>query len=421
MSDESSTSPLFVESLVHQCYHYIAMNLEKFPVTYLSLLPLKIREELLWRLPIADMCLLEDTEYVKGFQDMAAYWKHPCEDFQGIAAGGVVDIDFILYEKEWDKIEYAKAVLYGQVVTALIGCLFKDFRFHLPFHDYLNMHDKSTLIPFLYAVRKPLSSDDDLKDKCRLLFPARYYDKSILTSKKGIINAIVDCFKGELPKILTEIDIHQEKINYEYYELLTNVVCLGMHGDVCESPCLNFVRQVVQRSTCLEIVFLKGDFYLPEVEPRWVGELVTFLSTQVSFLSRFRLLKIHTHNMSRYSVSQENLNKLIMAYFSAPTTHLQKIVITNTEIYSFDDDVCPTIDQHYLQFKIIEVKGCRFILNQKPTRRLIAQWLGQDISTLHVENMKDGKKNFCNFKIKEQASDRKRKYSEVDSEDNIIL
>ena len=33
-----------VESLVHKCYHYIAMNLEKFSVSYLSLLPLKIRE-----------------------------------------------------------------------------------------------------------------------------------------------------------------------------------------------------------------------------------------------------------------------------------------------------------------------------------------------------------------------------------------
>ena len=390
MSDESSTSSLFVESLVHQCYHYITMNLEKFPLSYLSLLPLKIREELLWRLPIADMCLLEDTEYVEGFQDMAAYWKYPCKDFQGIAAGGVVDIDFILYEKEWDKTEYAKAVLYGQVVTALIGCLFEDFSFYLPFHDHLNPHDKSTLIPFLYAVRKPLSSDD-LGDKCGLLFPARYYDKSILTSKKDIINAVVDCFKGELPKILTELDVCKTVTDYEYYELLTNVVCLGMHGEVCKQPSLCFVEQVVQRSTCLEMVFLKGNFW--SKEPVSMNEFITFLSTQVSFLSRFRLLKMHTHNMSEYLVSQENLNKLITAYFSAPTTHLQKIVIANTEIYSYDD-VCPTIDQRYLQFKIIEVEGCRFVLNQKPTRRVIAQWLGQDISTLHVENSKDDKKNF---------------------------
>jgi hypothetical protein len=44
----STSTGFAVESLVHQCYHYIAMNLEKFPVNYLSLLPLKVREELLW-------------------------------------------------------------------------------------------------------------------------------------------------------------------------------------------------------------------------------------------------------------------------------------------------------------------------------------------------------------------------------------
>ena len=99
---------------------------------------------------------------------MAAYWKHPCEDFQGIAAG---DIDIIHYEKEQDDTEYAKAILCGQpVVTALIGCLYDEFYFHLPFHDILDPYDKSTLIPFLYAVQKPLPCDK--------------WGKSILTSRK---------------------------------------------------------------------------------------------------------------------------------------------------------------------------------------------------------------------------------------------
>ena len=95
---------LFVESLMHQCYHYIAMNLEKFPVSYLSLLPLKIREELLWRLPIADICQLEDTEYMEGFQDMAAYWKLPCEDFLKIALDYA---DVACYVEKWDSVDYA--------------------------------------------------------------------------------------------------------------------------------------------------------------------------------------------------------------------------------------------------------------------------------------------------------------------------
>ena len=76
------------------------MNLEGFPVSYLSLLPLKTRESLLWRLPIADICKLEGTKFVEGFQDMTAYWKLSCEEFGGIAPG---DIDITRYVEEWDE------------------------------------------------------------------------------------------------------------------------------------------------------------------------------------------------------------------------------------------------------------------------------------------------------------------------------
>ena len=384
------------------------MNLEKFPVTYLSLLPLKIREELLWRLPIADMCLLEDTEYVEGFEDIAAYWKYPCEELRGIEAE---DIDTIRNEMKWDNTEYAKAVLYSHVATALIGCLFEDVSFWLPFRSSLNPYDKNTLIPFLYAVRKPLPSDE-----CGLLFPTRYYDKNILTSKKDIINAVIDCFKGELPKIMSDIYVC-EAIDDEYYELLTNVVCLGIHGELCEQPSFDFIKQVVQRCTCLEMAFLEGD----SLNPDSADELVTFLSTQVSFLSRFQLLTIRAHGSYEYTCSRENLDKLVMAYFSAPTTHLQKIVIVSTEIKSSDSEVCSTIDQCYAQFKTIELEDCYFVLERESTRGAITQWLGQDISPLHIENSKDDEKNHWIFKIKaEQASflGKKRKYSEVDNEED---
>ena len=132
------------------------------------------------------------------------------------------------------------------------------------------------------------------------------------------------------------------------------------------------MEQVVQRSTYLEVVILEG--YLDR-ESTSVNEFVTFLSTKVDFLSRFRLLKILT-NFSKCTVFQENLNKLITVYFSAPTTHLQKIEITDTEIKSFDSDICPAINQLYLQFKIIDLENCHFISKQKSTCKAITQWLG---------------------------------------------
>ena len=53
MSD-TETKRFAVESLVQQCQLYILMHVEDFPVSFLSLLPLSVREVLLWRLPIAD-------------------------------------------------------------------------------------------------------------------------------------------------------------------------------------------------------------------------------------------------------------------------------------------------------------------------------------------------------------------------------
>ena len=136
---------------------------------------------------------------MEGFQDMAAYWKLPREEFQGHALG---DADITRYVEEWDSVEYAKAILYGQVVTALIGCLYDEFFFHLPFDDELNLQDESTMIPFLYAVRKPSVGDNA---GCELVFPPRYHDKSDLTLNRDIISAVINCFNGELPKIIAEI------------------------------------------------------------------------------------------------------------------------------------------------------------------------------------------------------------------------
>ena len=153
-----------------------------------------------------------------------------------------------------------------------------------------------------------------------------------------------------------------------------------------------------------------------------INNFVTFLSTQVRFLSRFRMLKILT-NMSEYTMLQENLNKLITAYFSAPATHLQKIMIADTEIKSYDGDVFPAIDHRYLQFKIIELEKYHFVSKLKSTCKAITQWLGLDISTLQRENSEDDRTHVCAFKVKEQSTPallgRKRKHSEVDSEDAV--
>ena len=86
----------------------------------------------------------------------------------------------------------------------------------------------SVVISFLYAVRKPLVRDTS---GCKLMFPSRYHTKRNITLKKDIINAVISCFKRELPKILAEIYLYED-VDSEYYELLTNVTYLGVHGGV---------------------------------------------------------------------------------------------------------------------------------------------------------------------------------------------
>ena len=85
--------------LYQQCFQYILMNLEQFPIASLALLPLKIRWNLLWNLPLADVCQLEITQFTSGMC-MEKYWQtivhiaHRCR-----RAGGSLGVHR-LYAKE---------------------------------------------------------------------------------------------------------------------------------------------------------------------------------------------------------------------------------------------------------------------------------------------------------------------------------
>ena len=122
------------EPLVHQCQYYILMHLEEFPVNYLSLLPLSTRKELLWHLPVADACLLENTKFTEGL-DMAAYWKFPLDEQAFGLAGCWSDRGLKHYVQEWDDTEYEREMLYRLVSTYAFGSNYLhdgDFYFRSP-------------------------------------------------------------------------------------------------------------------------------------------------------------------------------------------------------------------------------------------------------------------------------------------------
>ena len=397
------------ESLVHQCYHYIAMNLERFPVSYLSLLPLKVREELLWRLPIADLCMLEDTEYVEGFHDMASYWKLPCKDFRKVLLNYA---DVACYVEEWDSAKYAKAILYGQVAITAFGNRY-DVCFNitycvicLPFDGILDPNDRSVVIPLLYAVRKPLVGKES---GCGLAFPPRYHDKGSKTSMKDIVNSVQSWFKCGFPKIMLQVCLYED-IDSKYCDLIDEVALLATSIQWFKNPTMRFMKQIVQRSSCLEVIVLDSRC---EGEEEALNDFLEFLSTQDGFLSCFRLLVI-SQVVEEYTLFQNVLGPLITAYMSAPTSHLQKILITGATIKSYETDVAPVIDQRYVQFKTIELNGCHYDKTQKFSCKAITEWLGEDISMLNEGKEKEV--DSLTFKVREKdpgLPDRKRKHSEV--------
>ena len=198
-----------VESLVQLCQNYVLMHLEEFPVNnYLSLLPLSTRRDLLWQLPVADICLrLEDTDFTIGL-DMAAFWTSTWEDEHVGVAGSSHDSDVKGYVQEWNSTKYARETLYGLVTTCAFGHLRGgEFWFHTP--HYRKSPDGfpesgMSIFSLLYAVRQPCMDGAG----CKLTFPPHYSHKSEKSKEDLMVYEVVNCFShgsGEFPKIFQKL------------------------------------------------------------------------------------------------------------------------------------------------------------------------------------------------------------------------
>ncbi len=86
--------------LHQQCYHDILMHLEQIQITSLALLPLKTCWNLLWNLPLADVCQLETTQFTNGMS-MDDYWKTVVRTDVAELGGHSECIDCILDKAAW--------------------------------------------------------------------------------------------------------------------------------------------------------------------------------------------------------------------------------------------------------------------------------------------------------------------------------
>ena len=432
-----------VKPLAELCENYIVKHFEKFPVSHLSLLPLTIRRDLLWRLPIADVCLrLENTDFVKGL-DMAAYWKLPCENFPNdpdITFPKDSDIDDYIKERWPSEADYAKAKLYGRIATSRMGGLPSgDLNELVMPHDaYVDLDAFNGTVLFLYGVRE-LHGDE----RNRLTIPPRYHqnvthlgqpdsDLSLTTSKKldeEILDVTMHCFNGERPKMLPEFLLYHADVIYCNMKLseaelrfLSEVEYVGMHCKPFLSRGVDFTISLVNVATNLRVLILQG-LNVPE-EDLYLDYFCEQLATCQPFLAKFQILKIvagileveeletdyGVDTPEEYTVSQASLDQLIIAYFSAPTDHSQLVQLSFTNIDCEDTDCSPAIDRTYLQFKNIRLSDCCFDSN-KATPDSISKWLGQEIKVLEKEE----KTSSFLFQIdhKDGVVGHKRKYSEA--------
>ena len=462
-----------VEPLTGLCENYIVEHFEEFPVSHLSLLPPSRRKDLLWRLPTADVCLrLENTDFVKGL-DMAAYWKHPCMQFSSLELPKDSDIERYITERWSSEVEYAKARLYGQIANFEV-CPPDDCVFYiLPEEEYAC----SNSLKFLYGVRA-LHWD-------RLIFPARYQQVNKLLEppswrrtkqqQQDIVDAIVNAFNGERPKmlpniqLLTDADVHHGcDLTDAELSLLSEVEYVSIQCRPFDDCSVDWIIKLVNKASNLQVLILQGCNLTNEYYDLDPGALCVELATCRPFLSKFQIMKIvpgfleedelegyGVDTPEKYTVLQSSLNQLITAYFSAPTNHSQLVQLSFTDtVTTYDSqdidsetttegqDVSsdkvtdnqdvnsdtksrntnadnsnsdpPTIDGTYLQFKNIRLSDCCFDSN-KATPERISKWLGREIIILEV----DEETNSILFQIDDKDSSsisvlgHKRKYCEV--------
>lgn len=404
------------ESLVHQCQLFVAMNLNAFPIDYLSLLPLTTREELLYSLPVADVCQLEDTKFVEGIH-MTKYWTLPY-DVSLVHDNSKILKQYV--EKHWtDTQVYAKMVLYGQCVACLVEHRFRldsDWCRSVSLLQYPHnaKPENNTIMAFLYAVRKFSWKRKSSTCEVELVFPPRYHHESSLSKesdKREVEKAVVKCFKEELPKVMASLNVcegsHSLKCLIEdYAHLLQELIYLGIWGE-WRNDGFKFLQMVMKEASKIEVLVLEGSIrYFSRSSP---NSFLQFLSSSPTFLSTLRVLKVALEEPDEHeniTVSRGAFDQFITAYFSTPTDHQQNVHFCKMDITTNDVDcISPKIDPLYQELKSITLEECTFAAKYDANSKAVSHWLDQNIQV-------DSEVNGCHFYVKD-TSVRKRKFSEI--------
>lgn len=289
---------------------------------------------------------------------------------------------------EMGRAQFHKDILYGAVVGGYFGLAQgcyggRSFLF------------RNQTVKFLYGIRNFIVTDVNIYKTQRyhnsLSFPPRYRDKADIHRTEDIIEVIISCFRGELPKIL--VNLLKCSLHSEYIHLLCDLRYLSIVGvrpkeSVYES--LTFACDVVKQSTHLEVLSLHGRSYVQgyfESDPLSLDYLCSELSHHPTYWPNMRILEI-LDCCPGYTVSQEIFDQLISAYLSAPTHCAQRVTLVGASVLSDHEHQSLSFDHDYLQFKTIKLVNCQFILKHRAIsfKTILASWIGQEIIVVEEDD-----------------------------------
>ena len=344
-----------------------------------------------------------------------------CDTYLGTADE---DGDVARYIKNrWkNDMAYAREVIYGQLVTSLLGGLRDiDVIFELPNGGHVQPsfynHNYHCIIDFLCGIRKEYKSQP--MSAYSFAVPPRHCIDDQLPTMEWLVR----CFNGKHPKVLDGLCLptyYWPLLNGMDIELpiLREVEQLGFEDEPFELIAAKFIAITVSSAKCLKVLVLKGCEEPPDA-PICIDTLCDELSFCTTFWSTFEIFKILSRPVYddsdyetsvlelEYVISRSMFYKLIKAYFAAPTDHEQLVQFTDTKIEGDSSDCSPAINTTYLKFKTVRLENCRFVSSSKATPGVIANWLGAEIDIL------DNKPDSCLFQVKDSGKrGQKRKHPE---------
>ena len=359
-------------TLHQQCYLYILMHLEQFPFNSLALLPLKMRWKLLWNLPIADVCLLEATQFIHGM-NMDEYWRTIVRTDVGDLGCHSECFDCILDNElcspcRWKEIvetttakEWVYAVIAAEAITE-IG-ITEELP---PSNDCTALYStviamqsirnfkRDDLYTFLYAVRRFYQGDSSrwwitAGVACKFEFPSRYseYAVPILTleesrhqsnrsypmdasERKLLLDAVLCCFGGRKPRVLSTRRGLLGDISKEVTDFLSDLKFFTCQ--ICEPPTeLPSLETALKGTACLEVLLIRNGcdrFAWPSVS---LDSLLTHITNR-PFLASLSILAVSAGDHSYFELSKDVFDNLKQALKSTNCGHHQSIQVAGGTI-----------------------------------------------------------------------------------------